>query len=200
VKHLTPIESRVWSTYVAVGDSFTEGMSDPDPETDDAYIGWADRLAESLSDLAQMEHLPFHYANLAVRGRMLSDVVGPQLDRALSMSPDLVSIVGGGNDLLRPSVDTNALMDTIEQAVIRARQSGADVLLATPVDPQQGGCSGPCEGGTPSTRPTSSPSPSGTGATSSTSGGSRPCATGASGPTTGSTSRPRATAGWRWPR
>ena len=146
MNHLPPNDSRVWSTYVAVGDSFTEGMSDPDPETDDAYIGWADRLAESLSDLAQMEHLPFHYANLAVRGRLLDDVVGPQLDRALSMSPDLVSIVGGGNDLLRPSVDTNALMDTIEQAVIRARQNGSDVLLATPVDPQQAGLLRPLRG------------------------------------------------------
>jgi len=131
--------SRVWSSYVAIGDSFTEGMSDPDPEHDDAYIGWADRLAESLSDLAEMERLTFHYANLAVRGRLLSDIVGPQLDKALAMSPDLVSIVGGGNDLLRPGVDTNKIMDTLEDAVVRLRQNGADVLLATPVDPQQAG-------------------------------------------------------------
>ncbi len=132
-------ETRVWSSYVALGDSFTEGLSDPDPETPDRYIGWADRLAESLSDLARMEHVTFRYANLAVRGRLLADVVGPQLDQALAMSPDLVSIVGGGNDLLRPSVDTNTLMATIEDAVVRVRQTGADVLLATPVDPQEAG-------------------------------------------------------------
>ncbi|MFC7486242.1 SGNH/GDSL hydrolase family protein [Knoellia sp. CPCC 206453] len=143
---LPPNAPRVWSSYVAIGDSFTEGMSDPDPENDNAYIGWADRLAESLSDLAQMEHLPFRYANLAVRGRLLGDVVGPQLDRALSMSPDLVSLVGGGNDLLRPGVDTNALMETLEDAVIRLRQSGADVLLATPVDPQEAGLLKPLRG------------------------------------------------------
>ncbi|PRY57989.1 lysophospholipase L1-like esterase [Knoellia remsis] len=137
---------RVWSSYVAIGDSFTEGMSDPDPDVDDGYIGWADRLAESLSDLAQMEHLPFHYANLAVRGRLLSDVVGPQLDKALEMSPDLVSMVGGGNDLLRPSVDTNDIMDTLEQAVIRLRQNGSDVILATPVDPQEAGLLKPLRG------------------------------------------------------
>ncbi|MFW5471477.1 SGNH/GDSL hydrolase family protein [Knoellia sp. CPCC 206435] len=141
-----PTETRIWSGYVAVGDSFTEGLSDPDPEKDDAYLGWADRLAESLHDLAEVEHLPFRYANLAVRGRLLSDVVGPQLDRALSMSPDLVSIVGGGNDLLRPSVDTNALMSTIEEAVVRVRQTGADVLLATPVDPQEAGVLKPLRG------------------------------------------------------
>lgn len=139
-------ESRVWSSYVAIGDSFTEGMSDPNPEHADTWIGWADRLAESLSDLAQMEHLPFRYANLAVRGRLLADVVGPQLDRAISMSPDFVSLVGGGNDLLRPGVDTNALMKTLEDAVIRLRQSGADVLLATPVDPQEAGLLKPLRG------------------------------------------------------
>lgn len=78
---MNPIPSaptKVWSRYVAIGDSFTEGMSDPDPENDNAYIGWADRLAESLHDLAGLEHLPFRYANLAVRGRLLADVVGPQ--------------------------------------------------------------------------------------------------------------------------
>ena len=138
--------ARVWSTYVAIGDSFTEGMSDPDPEKDDAFIGWADRLAESLHDLAEVEHLPFRYANLAVRGRLLDDVVGPQLDKALQMAPDLVSMVGGGNDLLRPGVDTNALMETLEGAVVRLRQAGSDVLLATPVDPQEAGLLKPLRG------------------------------------------------------
>lgn len=143
---LPSTSARVWSSYVAIGDSFTEGMSDPDPERDNAYIGWADRLAESLTELAELEHLPFHYANLAVRGRLLADVVGQQLDRALAMQPDLVSMVGGGNDLLRPNVDTNALMDTLEEAVIRLRQSGSDVLLATPVDPQEAGLLKPLRG------------------------------------------------------
>ena len=39
----------------------------------------------------QQGALPFGYANLAVRGRKLADVVGPQLDAALAMQPDLVS-------------------------------------------------------------------------------------------------------------
>jgi lysophospholipase L1-like esterase len=146
VNPVHPSPTRVWSSYVAIGDSFTEGMSDPDPEDDTTFIGWADRLAESLHDLAEVEHLPFEYANLAVRGRLLHDVVGPQLDRALEMSPDLVSMVGGGNDLLRPAADTNKLMETLESAVIRLRQSGADVLLATPVDPQEAGLLKPLRG------------------------------------------------------
>ncbi len=130
---------RVWTRYVAIGDSFTEGMSDPDPTRPDAYVGWADRLAHHLDGLAEREHLPFGYANLAVRGRKLDDVVGPQLDTALGMQPDLVSMVGGGNDLLRPQVDLDGLAARLEEAVVRLRHSGADVLLATPTDTRDAG-------------------------------------------------------------
>jgi lysophospholipase L1-like esterase len=134
-----PEARLVWTRYVAIGDSFTEGMSDPDPARDDAYVGWADRLARQLDAVAEREHLPFGYANLAVRGRTLADVVGPQLDAALTMGPDLVSMVGGGNDLLRPSVDLDALAERIEDAVVRRRGAGADVLLATPTDTRDAG-------------------------------------------------------------
>ena len=102
--HASP-QARAWTRYVAVGDSFTEGMSDPDPSTPDAYVGWADRLATLLAPHVE----EFSYANLAVRGRKLADVTGPQLDAALALEPDLVSIVGGGNDLLRPRADVDAL-------------------------------------------------------------------------------------------
>ncbi len=126
---------RTWTRYVAIGDSFTEGMSDPDPDRPGQYIGWADRLAVHLSGYAGDAGEPFGYANLAVRGRLLADVVGPQLDAALALEPDLVSIVGGGNDVLRPSADLDALAARLEAAVVRIRATGADVLMATPVDP-----------------------------------------------------------------
>ena len=135
----TAASRRVWTRYVAIGDSFTEGMSDPDPTRPDAYVGWADRLAHHLDAIAEQEHLPFGYANLAVRGRKLDDVVGPQLDAALTMQPDLVSMVGGGNDLLRPQVDLDGLASRLEEAVVRLRHSGADVLLATPTDTRDAG-------------------------------------------------------------
>ena len=51
----------------------------------------------------------FAYANLAVRGRLLADVIGPQLDAAIALAPDLVSMVGGGNDILRPKADLDAI-------------------------------------------------------------------------------------------
>ena len=135
----TPTDRRVWTRYVAIGDSFTEGMSDADPSRPDAYVGWADRLAHHLDAIAASEHLPFGYANLAVRGRKLDDVVGPQLDAALTMTPDLVSMVGGGNDLLRPTVDLDRLASELEEAVVRIRHSSADVLLATPTDTRDAG-------------------------------------------------------------
>ena len=114
-------EPRVWTRYVAVGDSFTEGMSDPDPEIPDRYVGWADRLAVDLARYASDAGHQFGYANLAVRGRLLADIVGPQLDAALALEPDLVSIVGGGNDILRPSADVDALAGKLEDAVVRIR-------------------------------------------------------------------------------
>jgi lysophospholipase L1-like esterase len=143
----TPAGPRtVWTRYVAIGDSFTEGLSDPDPEVPDRFVGWADRLAHHLDALAAAEHLPFGYANLAVRGRTLGDVVGPQLDAALSMRPDLVSMVGGGNDLLRPRVDLDSLAERIEEAVVRIRAAGAHVLLASPTDTRDAGLFKPLRG------------------------------------------------------
>ena len=129
----------IWTRYIALGDSFTEGMVDPDESVPDRFVGWADRLARVLAANAAAEKLPFGYANLAVRGRKLDDVVGPQLERALAMDPDLVSIVGGGNDLLRPSVDLDGLAQRLEEAVVHLRASGADVLLATPTDTRDAG-------------------------------------------------------------
>lgn len=124
-------QPRAWSRYVAVGDSFTEGMSDALPGDPDVYVGWADRLAALLAPHTE----EMSYANLAVRGRKLADVVGPQLESALALEPDLVSIVGGGNDILRPKADVDALAAQLEEAVARIRTTGADVLMATPTDP-----------------------------------------------------------------
>ena len=135
-----------WRRYVAIGDSFTEGMCDPlageRPDTPSAgqrYAGWADRLAVHLDDIAQSQSPParVEYANLAVRGRLLADVVGPQVEAALALAPDLVSVVGGGNDILRPKTDIDALSASLEDAVARLRASGADVLMATPMDPRE---------------------------------------------------------------
>ncbi|MCH8612040.1 SGNH/GDSL hydrolase family protein [Arsenicicoccus dermatophilus] len=128
-------QPRAWSRYVAIGDSFTEGMCDPSVEDPEVYAGWADRLAGMLAVVAAEDGRELGYANLAVRGRLLADVVGPQLDAALALQPDLVSIVGGGNDILRPRADIDALAGRLDEAVGRLRAAGADVLMVTPTDP-----------------------------------------------------------------
>ena len=125
----------LWHRYVAIGDSFTEGMSDHDPREDDAYLGWADRLAVDIAMQQEERGAKLEYANLAVRGRLLADVIGPQLDAALAMKPDLVSMVGGGNDIMRPNVDLDDVADQLEAAVVRLKDAGADVMLATMVNP-----------------------------------------------------------------
>lgn len=132
-----------WRRYVAIGDSFTEGLWDvpgaappaPGALPDGPCRGWADLLAAHLAERAAgAGDGPVRYANLAVRGRLLGRILAEQLPVALDLRPDLVSVVGGGNDLLRPGADPDALAAMLEQGVARARAAGADVLLATGFD------------------------------------------------------------------
>jgi lysophospholipase L1-like esterase len=120
-----------WRRYIALGDSFTEGLNDPDPARPEHFRGWADLLAEHLAATADGD---VEYANLAIRGRLLRQVVEEQVPVALEARPDLVSLIAGGNDLMRPGADPDELAGTLEAAVVRLRAAGADVLLATGVD------------------------------------------------------------------
>ena len=133
-----------WRRYVAVGDSFTEGLWDvPDGEpparteaVDPALRcrGWADLLAAHLAERIPPDGGSLEYANLAIRGRLLRPIVEEQLPRALAMTPDLVSLVGGGNDMLRAGGDPDRLAAELERAVASIRATGADALLATGMD------------------------------------------------------------------
>src|SRR5215469_15917103 len=117
------------ASFVAVGDSFTEGMNDPAPGG--GLRGWADRLAGMLAT----EFPGLRYANLAVRGKLLREIVAEQVPAAVAMSPSLVSIAGGGNDILRPGSDPDTLAELLDAAVARLRQSGCRVLMFTGFDP-----------------------------------------------------------------
>jgi lysophospholipase L1-like esterase len=129
-----------WSSYVAIGDSFTEGLWDPRGGDLEDLVGWADRLAASLSRRrSEAGESPLRYANLAIRGRRLVRILTEQLPTALAMKPDLVSIVGGGIDVLRLGADPDQLATMLEEAVVRARAAGCDVLLATCMDTRDGG-------------------------------------------------------------
>jgi len=133
-----------WASYIAVGDSVTEGLTDPYPgqgedeenfdvnNPDLKFRGWADRLAETLTARRIHNGLePLQYANLAIRGRQLGSIIDEQLPAALEQKPDLISLVGGGNDILRPKADIDAIVQKLEDAVITARDASVDVLLST---------------------------------------------------------------------
>lgn len=128
--------NRSTITYAALGDSFTEGVGDPWPgHADEGYFrGWADRFAEHLA-----EHVgEVHYANLAVRGKLLRQVLADQMPPVLAMRPDLVTLCAGGNDLLRPGRNPDMLATQLERAVWRLREQGATVVLFTGVNVSSG--------------------------------------------------------------
>jgi lysophospholipase L1-like esterase len=117
------------ASFVAIGDSFTEGLNDPAPGG--GFRGWADRLAAMLA----AEYPGLRYANLAIRGKLLRQIVADQVPAAVAMSPSLVSIAGGGNDILRPGGDPDTLAELFDVAVARLRQAGCRVLMFTGFDP-----------------------------------------------------------------
>lgn len=111
--------------FVALGDSFTEGIGDTHPVRQGSFRGWADRVAEVLAQARP----DFTYANLAVRGKLLREIVSEQLEPALAMKPDLVSFCAGGNDIIRPGSDPDALAAGVDDAVSVLQSSGATVLM-----------------------------------------------------------------------
>ncbi|NVM95820.1 SGNH/GDSL hydrolase family protein [Arthrobacter wenxiniae] len=123
--HQGPEQRHPWHRFVALGDSMTEGLGDPEPHSPNGFRGWADRVAEELSAGSS----DFSYANLAVRGLQLRQVIDTELPRALVLHPDLVSIQGGGNDLLHAGADPDKLADALEKAVIELRALDATVLV-----------------------------------------------------------------------
>lgn len=121
-----PTHPPPFERFVALGDSTTEGLDDPYADGS-SFRGWADRLAERLAG----ESAAFTYANLAVRGRKVPQIRFEQLGPALALRPDLASVIGGVNDILRPSVDLDAVAGDIDAMVSELRAAGATVLMLT---------------------------------------------------------------------
>lgn len=112
-----------YTSLVAVGDSFTEGMSDLLP--DGSYRGWADLLAARMAAASP----GFRYANLAVRGKLIGQIVAEQVDVAAAMRPDVITLVGGLNDTLRPKCDMVRVRGLLEEAVERLAPSCKKLVL-----------------------------------------------------------------------
>jgi lysophospholipase L1-like esterase len=98
-----------------------------DPRPDGTFRGWADRLAERLA----LENPDLLYANLAVRGRRISQVRDEQLAPALALRPDFATVVAGLNDLLRRRYDPDATAGHLEAMLCALRDTGATALTFT---------------------------------------------------------------------
>jgi lysophospholipase L1-like esterase len=116
--------------YVALGDSFTEGVGDPDPNAPGGLRGWADRFAEVLARGSD----DFAYANLAVRGKLIRQIADDQVDAAVSLQPDLITISAGGNDVIRPGTDPDEIGRLFDDIVGRLSVTGATIVVFTGVD------------------------------------------------------------------
>ena len=89
-----------FTRFIALGDSMTEGMCDE--IINEKYRGWADLVADTLA----IDEPNFSYVNLAIRGKLLSQVIDEQIPAATKYvtGPDtLISFHAGANDVLRPT-------------------------------------------------------------------------------------------------
>lgn len=114
-----------YSRYVALGDSQTEGLWDGDDET--GLAGFADRLAVMLDKVRP----GLQYANLAIRGRQIHDVLDDQLPRALEMRADLITVCIGMNDMTRPGPGFDRALEQLDAVYVRLAASGATVVTTT---------------------------------------------------------------------
>ncbi|WP_225973151.1 SGNH/GDSL hydrolase family protein [Nesterenkonia natronophila] len=123
---LTPATvQHPWLRYVALGDSFTEGIGDPDPDRPGSHRGWADRVAQELANGTEN----FAYANLAVRGRLIEQIRDGQVAPALELRPDLITLCAGGNDVIRPGSDPDETARILDTMVQLLSTTGATIVL-----------------------------------------------------------------------
>ncbi|WP_051172536.1 SGNH/GDSL hydrolase family protein [Microbacterium indicum] len=126
-----------WRRVVALGDSYTEGMSDTEGMPPGEFLGWADRLATILA--AASPEREIRYANLGVRSRRVRDLTTEQVPAALALDPDLVVIFMGANDLVKRGARPRDLVVEYDADVGRLRDAGIDVLMIAPYLPQEAG-------------------------------------------------------------
>jgi lysophospholipase L1-like esterase len=113
--------------YVAIGDSFTEGVGDHHRALPNGVRGWADRVAEQLAK----NEPGWEYANLAVRSKRLRHIVNDQLQPAIDLKPTLITVYAGGNDLLDLGTNISSLLVQYEEMIATLAATGARLLVFT---------------------------------------------------------------------
>jgi lysophospholipase L1-like esterase len=120
-----------YTRFITLGDSMTEGMCDD--IVDGQYRGWADRVADVLAK----DNPGFSYFNLAIRGKLLHQVITDQIPlakRYIDGPQTLVSFNAGANDVLRPNYKPAKAMAEYRAAVKELAATGATVLLFTAIE------------------------------------------------------------------
>jgi lysophospholipase L1-like esterase len=117
-----------YNRFIVCGDSYSEGMTDE--MVGGQYRGWADRVADEMAKHSDN----FTYANLAIRGKLVNQVVTEQIPEALKFvtgKDTLISFHAGANDALRPGYDAAKTIGQYQEAVRTLAASGASLLLFT---------------------------------------------------------------------
>ncbi len=117
-----------FTRFIAMGDSLTEGLSDRYPAGN--YRGWADRVADVLAS----QNADFKYANLAVRGKLINQVIADQIPAAISFvvpNQTILSFHAGANDLLRPKLILPEILESYVSAIEQIAKLDVKLLLFT---------------------------------------------------------------------
>lgn len=122
-------------SYVAIGDSLSEGLGDFSFLYRRVHSGWTDRFATLLSREAEINGHEFKYANLAIRGAKISAIMGIQLDRALALKPDLVTVMAGQNDFFSKAEDIPELERTLREGIQKLLDAGCQVIVSNTINP-----------------------------------------------------------------
>ena len=118
----------MYNRFIVCGDSYSEGMTDE--VVDGNYRGWADRVADEMAKHSEN----FTYANLAIRGKLVNQVVEDQVPEAIKFitgKDTLISFHAGANDALRPGYDAAKTIAQYQNAVRELSKTGATILLFT---------------------------------------------------------------------
>lgn len=126
---------KPYRSYVAIGDSLSEGLGDFTFALDRHHNGWTDRLAGILAKEAQEADYEFHYANLAIRGCKLEKIMNHQLHQALKLQPDLVTVMAGSNDLMGKDENLPRIEATLRLGILELLAAGCDVVVANTINP-----------------------------------------------------------------
>ena len=118
---------RVITSYAALGDSFTAGRDSIDAER------WADLLATGMRRV----NPALRYKNLAVDGATSAEVLERQVEPALALEPDFVTVICGANDvLLATRPDVTGYAERIDQILRRLREGAPGAALVTATAPE----------------------------------------------------------------